>query len=47
MTKEEILTGPGVIKLVSQYMGPEHVAFVEKACEYATAAHDGQFRKSG
>ncbi len=45
--KEEILTGPGVIKLVSQYMGPEHVAFVEKACEYATAAHDGQFRKSG
>ncbi len=47
MPKEEILTGPGVIKLVSQYMGPEHVAFVEKACEYATAAHDGQFRKSG
>ena len=47
VTKEEILTGPGVIKLVSQYMGPEHVAFVEKACEYATAAHDGQFRKSG
>lgn len=47
MPKEEILTGPGVIKLVSQYMGPEHVAFVQKACDYATAAHDGQFRKSG
>lgn len=28
MPKEEILTGPGVIKLVSQYMGPEHVAIV-------------------
>ena len=47
MPKEELLTGPGVIKLVSQYMGPDHVAFVQKACDYATAAHDGQFRKSG
>ena len=37
--KEEILTGPGVIKLVSQYMGPEHVAFVEKACEYTRLLH--------
>ena len=47
MPKEELLTGPGVIKLVSQYRGPDHVAFVQKACDYATAAHDGQFRKSG
>jgi hypothetical protein len=39
MSKEEILTGPGVISLVSQYMSPEHVAFVKKACEYATKAH--------
>ena len=25
MPKEEILTGPAVIKIVSTYMGPEHV----------------------
>ncbi|MEO1781070.1 MULTISPECIES: RelA/SpoT family protein [Enterococcus] len=47
MSKEIVLTGPGVIKLVQGYMSPEHVAFVEKALNYATAAHDGQFRKSG
>jgi guanosine-3',5'-bis(diphosphate) 3'-pyrophosphohydrolase len=47
MSKEEIMTGPGVIKVVSSYMGPEHVAFVEKAYEYAKKAHEGQVRQSG
>ncbi|MGV3084054.1 RelA/SpoT family protein [Enterococcus dispar] len=47
MAKDEILTGPGVIRLVSQYMSPEHVAFVQKALDYATEAHKEQFRKSG
>lgn len=47
MPKEEIMTGPGVIKLVSKYMTPQHVAFVQKACDYAEKAHEGQFRKSG
>ena len=47
MSKEPILSGPGVIKIVSGYMSPEHVAFVQKALDYATAAHEGQFRKSG
>ncbi|MEI5995062.1 RelA/SpoT family protein [Candidatus Enterococcus mansonii] len=47
MPKEEIMTGPGVIKLVSKYMAPEHVAFVQKACDYAEKAHEGQVRKSG
>lgn len=47
MPKEEILTGPNVITMVSHYMSPEHVAFVQKACEYATKAHEGQVRKSG
>ncbi|MGX7264333.1 RelA/SpoT family protein [Enterococcus crotali] len=47
MPKEEIMTGPGVIKLVSKYMAPQHVAFVQKACDYAEKAHDGQVRQSG
>ena len=47
MSKEPILSGPGVIKIVSSYMSPDHVAFVQKALDYATAAHEGQFRKSG
>ena len=47
MPKEEIMTGPGVIKLVSKYMAPQHVAFVQKACDYAEKAHEGQVRQSG
>jgi len=47
MAKETIISGPTVISLVSHYMSAEHVAFVQKALDYATKAHDGQFRKSG
>ncbi|MGY3750069.1 RelA/SpoT family protein [Vagococcus acidifermentans] len=47
MPKEEVMTAQTVIKLVSYYMSPEHVAFVQKACDYAYAAHEGQERKSG
>lgn len=47
MAKETIISGPTVIKLVSYYMSEEHVAFVQKALDYATEAHEGQFRKSG
>lgn len=46
MPKEPNFTGPGVIKLVSTYMSQEHVSFVEKAYEYAKAAHNGQVRQS-
>ena len=42
MPKEEILTGPAVIKIVSTYMGPEHVELVQKALTYAEKAHEGQ-----
>ena len=42
MPKEEILTGPAVIKIVSTYMGPEHVELVQKALTYAEKAHDNQ-----
>ena len=44
MAKEVILSGPGVIKLVAHYMSEEHVAFVQKALDYATEAHKDQFR---
>ncbi len=47
MAKETIMSGPTVVKLVSYYMSKEHVAFVQKALDYATKAHEGQFRKSG
>lgn len=47
MPKEEIMTGPGVINLVSTYMTPNDVAFVQKACDYAEQAHEGQVRQSG
>ena len=47
MAKEIILTGPGVINIVSRYMSEPHVAFVQKALEFATKAHADQFRKSG
>lgn len=47
MPKEKVLTAEEVIKMVSSYMSPQHVEFVQKACEYATISHEGQFRKSG
>ena len=47
MPKEEILTGPAVIKIVSTYMGPEHVELVQKALTYAEKAHEGQARQPG
>lgn len=47
MPKEKVLTDQDVMEMVSEYMSPEHVAFVKKACEYATEAHKEQFRKSG
>ena len=36
-----------MIRLVSGYMGEEHVAFVRRACAFAEKAHEGQVRKSG
>ena len=47
MPKEPVMTGPGVIKLVSSYMSQEHASFVEKAYEYAKEAHKDQVRQSG
>ena len=47
MAKEVELTGPDVIRMVSTYMGKEHVAFVQKAYDFAYEAHKPQIRKSG
>ncbi|MBM7642294.1 RelA/SpoT family protein [Streptococcus loxodontisalivarius] len=47
MVKEVNLTGEEVVALTAQYMSQTDVAFVQKALEYATAAHSLQFRKSG
>lgn len=47
MPKEKVLSEEEVIKMVSNYMSPDHVAFVQKACDYATNAHKEQFRQSG
>ena len=47
MPKEEVLSAEDVIRLVSGYMGEEHVAFVRRACAFAEKAHEGQVRKSG
>ncbi|WP_086350360.1 RelA/SpoT family protein [Candidatus Enterococcus clewellii] len=47
MPKDEIVTGPEVIGIVSKYMSKEHTAFVAKAYKYAEKAHEGQIRKSG
>ncbi|MBV7391146.1 MULTISPECIES: RelA/SpoT family protein [Enterococcus] len=47
MAKDIELTGPDVINLVAEYMGKEHVAFVEKAYNFAFEAHKEQVRQSG
>ncbi|MDR0921274.1 MAG: bifunctional (p)ppGpp synthetase/guanosine-3',5'-bis(diphosphate) 3'-pyrophosphohydrolase [Lactobacillales bacterium] len=47
MATEVNMTGPGVIRIVSQYMPENQVAFIQKALDYATKAHEGQVRKSG
>ncbi|TWT10335.1 bifunctional (p)ppGpp synthetase/guanosine-3',5'-bis(diphosphate) 3'-pyrophosphohydrolase [Streptococcus sp. sy004] len=47
MAKEKNLTGQEVVALTATYLSETDVAFVEKAMNYAVAAHTGQFRKSG
>lgn len=47
MPKNKDYTAQEVIALTITYMNSSHVAFVKKACDFATKAHEGQFRKSG
>lgn len=47
MPKNKDYTAQEVIALTITYMNSRHVAFVKKACDFATNAHKDQFRKSG
>ena len=47
MPKNKDYTAQEVIALTVTYMNSSHVAFVKKACDFATNAHKYQFRKSG
>lgn len=47
MTKERVWTAEDVITRVGQYMNAQHVEMVVKACQFATVAHQDQFRQSG
>ncbi len=47
MPKEVDLTGEEVVALAAEYLPKEDVAFVQKALDYASAAHAHQTRKSG
>lgn len=47
MPKNKNYTAQEVIALTVTYMNSSHVAFVKKACDFATMAHEGQLRKSG
>lgn len=47
MPKQKNWTAKDVRKAVMTYMNPEHVAFVDKAYEYAAKLHENQVRKSG
>ena len=47
MANDQILTAEHVIDKTKAYLNDEHVAFVEKAYEFAKHAHQEQYRKSG
>lgn len=47
MEKEVIWTADDVINMVKQYMNADHIALVQKACDFATYVHREQKRKSG
>lgn len=47
MEKNVIWSAEDVINKCSEYMNAEHVAIVQKACDFATDVHREQFRKSG
>ena len=47
MEKDVIWSAEDVINKCKEYMNEEHVAIVQKACDFATYVHREQFRKSG
>ena len=47
MGRNEVFTGNDVIELCAEYMNERNLAFVSKALDFATKAHEGQMRLSG
>ena len=47
MPKIKTYSPEEVVQLCAEYMNETHVAFVQKACDFAREAHSGQMRKSG
>ncbi|MBG9980142.1 bifunctional (p)ppGpp synthetase/guanosine-3',5'-bis(diphosphate) 3'-pyrophosphohydrolase [Facklamia sp. DSM 111018] len=47
MGRNEVFTGNDVIDLCAEYMNERNLAFVSKALDFATKAHEGQMRLSG
>jgi GTP diphosphokinase / guanosine-3',5'-bis(diphosphate) 3'-diphosphatase len=47
MANDQVLTAEQVIDKTRGYLNEEHVAFIEKAYDYAREAHREQYRKSG
>lgn len=47
MSKNKNYTADDVLNLCKEYMNEQHIAFIEKAIDFATFAHKEQIRKSG
>ncbi|PIO84483.1 RelA/SpoT family protein [Pediococcus damnosus] len=47
MSQEPVLSAQDVLNMCRKYMNAEHVAFVQKACDFATYVHQDQYRQSG
>ncbi|WP_412990225.1 RelA/SpoT family protein [Pediococcus siamensis] len=47
MSQEPVLSAQDVLNMCRKYMNADHVAIVQKACDFATYVHKDQYRQSG
>ncbi|GEL14461.1 RelA/SpoT family protein [Pediococcus cellicola] len=47
MSQEPVLSAQDVLNMCRKYMNKDHVAIVQKACDFATYVHQDQYRQSG
>lgn len=47
MSHEPVLSAQDVLNMCRKYMNADHVAIVQKACDFATYVHQDQYRQSG
>ena len=47
MSEEKVISQQEVIQLCQKYMNAEHLAFVQKAYDFAAYVHKEQVRQSG